>query len=275
MALCELRYFSPALGKQTACNVIVPEKGTAPFRTVYLLHGLSDDYTIWLRRTGVERYLDAMATPPLIVMPDGGTGFYGDAVDGDAYEAALLTDLVPRIERTFPVRAERDGRSLAGLSMGGYGALRLALRRPDMFCAAASHSGALQFGHSTERWDNTPYPPFIRRILGENHVGGPFDLYALTQECPATERPALYIDCGTEDFLIGDNREFHAFLVAQSIQHIYIEHPGAHTWDYWDTYVRDSLTFLIGKMQPPTPLVLNAPIKPAIVAAPVASPDTA
>jgi len=105
MAFCELRYFSPALGRQTAANVILPEGDhRPPYAVLYLLHGLSDDYTIWHRRTSIERYVAEY--PLMVVMPDGGRGFYCDAKVGDAWETAILTDLIGFVDRTFPTRSD-------------------------------------------------------------------------------------------------------------------------------------------------------------------------
>jgi S-formylglutathione hydrolase FrmB len=241
MALCELRYFSNALGKQTAANVILPEVGSGPYPVMYLLHGLSDDYTIWLRRTSIERYV--VNTPLIVVMPDGGRGFYTDAREGFAYGTALGVELVDRIDRTFPTKATRDGRCLTGLSMGGYGAVKLVLAHPDRFASAVSHSGALAWSHRETNRDGTPIGPEWRRILGENFVGGPNDLFALVENVTAEQRPALRIDCGTEDFLIEDNRDFHAHLEKAGIPHDYEEFPGAHNWDYWDVHVQEALAF--------------------------------
>ena len=108
--------------------------GEPPYQVLYLLHGLSDNHTIWLRRTGIERYVASL--PIMVVMPDGGRGFYADADQGYAYGKAIGEELVDRIDKTFPTKASREGRVVAGLSMGGYGALRLALNYPERFRAA-------------------------------------------------------------------------------------------------------------------------------------------
>jgi len=244
MALCELRYYSDALGKQAAANVILPDTGGAgPFPVLYLLHGLSDDYTIWLRRTSVERYVQNM--PLIVVMPDGGRGFYSDAEQGYAYKKALAEELVDRIDRTFPTRAERSGRAVAGLSMGGYGALRFALDYPDRFCAAVSLSGALEWGHGKTRWDGRPFEAEWRRIFGDDPAGGPCDLYALAEQTKAAGAlPALRVDCGVDDFLIEPNRAFHAHLNALGVPHEYDEFAGKHDWEYWDDHIKDALRFL-------------------------------
>lgn len=242
MAFCELHYFSKALGMQTAANVLLPEgdQHKGPFPVFYLLHGLSDDHTIWLRRTSIERYVQSL--PLIVVMPSGGRGFYSDAREGFAYDTALTRDLVGYIDQIFPTRAERGGRCIGGLSMGGYGAIKLALTHPDLFCSANSHSGALGFGHKPLSGDDA-FAVEMRRIVGDAPQGGPHDLHALIEKLDPTKLPALRIDCGTEDFLIEDNRAFHAHLVHRNIRHEYDESPGAHEWSYWDQHVQAAIAF--------------------------------
>ncbi len=244
MALCELRYYSKALGKQTGAQVILPESGEGPYPVLYLLHGLSDDYTAWGRRSSIERHLDGL--PLIVVMPDGGRSFYLDAVHGPAYGTALAIELPERIERTFPARTDRDGRFVAGLSMGGFGAMRFALGYPERFGAASSHSGAVGFGHFIERWRDDPRLEEFRLILGDDPVGGPNDLFTLAEQCAhASDIPRLRLDCGAEDFLLEDNRAFHDHLTALGITHTYDEYPGAHEWGYWDLHIQDTLRFLM------------------------------
>ena len=242
MAFCELHYFSRALGMQTAASVLLPEgdEHKPPFPVFYLLHGLSDDHTMWMRRTSIERYVGNL--PLIVVMPYGGRGFYVDAREGFAYDRAIAGDLVSFIDRTFPTRAERGGRCIGGLSMGGYGAVKLALAHPDRFISANSHSGALAFGHRSLAGEE-PFNVEFRRVMGADPTGGPHDLFKLVETLDAAKRPALRIDCGTEDFLIGDNREFHAHLVHRNFRHEYEEFPGAHDWAYWDKHIQEAITF--------------------------------
>ena len=241
MAFLDYHYFSNALGKQTAAYVLLPETGEGPFPVLYLLHGLSDNHTIWLRRTSIERYVANL--PLIVVMPDGGRGFYADASAGYAYGKAIGEELVDRIDKTFPTQSDRAGRMVAGLSMGGYGAIRLALAYPERFRAAHSLSGAMGFGHKAPNWED-PRTHEFARVVGEDYLGGPCDLYALAQKNQAAGTlPALRLDCGTDDFLIEDNRAFDAFLTEQSIPHEYAEFPGAHNWEYWDTHIQDALKF--------------------------------
>lgn len=242
MPHCELRYFSPALQKQTSAVVILPDPlAPKPWSTLYLLHGLSDDHTIWSRRTSIERYVEG--TPLVVVMPDGGRGFYCDACEGYAYGTAIGSELPTFVESIFPVRKERKGRALAGLSMGGYGAFRLALGNPEQFCAASSHSGALGFGHYPLR-DDAMEDEF-RRILGPRPEDGRDDLFGLARQLQGSPYlPELRFDCGLGDFLLDHNRAFAAHLEGMGAPYSYEEFEGEHTWEYWDRHVRKSLTFV-------------------------------
>ena len=243
MALCELKYFSKALQKATAATVILPETEAAgPFPVFYLLHGLSDDHTMWQRRTSIERYVQGL--PLIVVMPDGGRGFYCDAEQGMAWETAIVRDLRLFVERMFPAIADRSGRCVGGLSMGGYGAMKLALRYPDLFCSANSHSGALAFAHMPLNQHRDPaFAAEFMRVIGADPAGGPNDLFALAEAMDAAGRPALSIDCGTGDFLLESNREFHLHLDRLGFKHEYQEFPGVHNWEYWDEHIQEALRF--------------------------------
>ena len=251
MAFCELKYRSAALGKAISANIILPESNFAgPFPVLYLLHGLSDDHTAWMRQTSIERYVQHL--PLMVVMPDSGRGFYTDAQEGPAWETSIVRDLVTYIDKIFPTQAAREGRCVAGLSMGGYGAIKLALKFPEMFCSAVSHSGALRIAHNPNFADR---PENDRaewiRVFGADPTNGPNDLYHLAEvagKLDAAKRPALRIDCGTEDFLIDHNRDFHAHLDKIAYPHEYAEFPGAHDWGYWDTHVREAIAFLARNM---------------------------
>jgi S-formylglutathione hydrolase FrmB len=204
---------------------------------MFLLHGLSDDYTIWSRRTSIERYVEGL--PLIVVMPDSGRGFYLDAAEGFAYGTALGEELPALIKGYFPTK---EGWCTTGLSMGGYGALRLALTHPELFKSAASHSGAVGFGHLPDYLSDSRSAEFLR-LLGPNSVGGPNDVYALAEKLEPSLRPKLHIDCGTEDYLIEDNRLFDKHLTAIGYDHVYAEFPGAHNWAYWDEHVRQAIAF--------------------------------
>jgi S-formylglutathione hydrolase FrmB len=243
VAFCELKYHSKALGKATAADVILPQNDApGPFAVFYLLHGLSDDHTIWQRRTSIERYVADY--PLIVVMPDGGRGFYTDAKTGMAWETALIRDLIGYVDKLFHTRASREGRCIGGLSMGGYGAAKLALKYPDLFCSAVSHSGAMTMAHRPHLADpEKPFEAEMGRIFGEHPEGGPDDLFALAEGLLPAKRPALRIDCGTEDTLLDQNRAFHAHLQKLGYPHEYLEAAGAHEWGYWDVHVQEAIAF--------------------------------
>jgi S-formylglutathione hydrolase FrmB len=239
-----MHYWSEALLKHTSANVILPEiegpEGEGPFPVMYLLHGLSDDHSMWQRFTRIEHHM--LRIPMIVVMPDGGRGFYCDSKEGYAYETSFIQDTVGYIDRVFNTKAERNGRVLAGLSMGGYGALKFALRFPDMFCSAVSHSGGVGFGHEPllpHRIDE------FTRLLGPEFVGGPNDLWALGKNVDRSLLPALRMDFGTEDFefLVKWNRDLHAYWEEIGLPHEYEEFPGAHDWDYWDLHIQEAIAF--------------------------------
>ncbi len=240
MALCTVRFFSQSLWKASEMVVVLPDSGEGPFPVLYLLHGLSDDATIWLRRSRIEWYVRDL--PLIVVMPDGGRGWYTNGLNGEAYEDHIVKDVIGQTERLFPARRDREGRAIAGLSMGGYGAMSLALHYPDRFIAAASLSGAVGVGHKPF---SDEVPADFKRIFGENPEGSDRDLFAVVQKVDRAQLPALWLDCGEDDFLFEDNRAFHAHLEALGIPHVYHEFPGAHTWDYWDEHIQEVLQFVM------------------------------
>jgi S-formylglutathione hydrolase FrmB len=240
MALAHVHYWSPALQKQSGMFITLPDgEEKQPRPVVYLLHGHSDDYTIWQRRTSVERYADRLGL--IIVMPDGGRSFYVDAVDGSGdYERHIL-DTIAFTERTFHCRSDRASRGIGGLSMGGYGALKFALKFPHLFASATPHSGALDI----VAWmAKEPRGGLLKRLLGAKPSPAE-DCLALARKAKRSGKPipSLRIDCGAEDFLLDQNEKMHAHLAKLGIEHQYEVHPGAHNWEYWDLHVRSALEF--------------------------------
>lgn len=241
MAIASIQYFSRSLQKASSCLVAFPDDPglPRPWCSFFLLHGLSDDHTIWMRRTSIERYVEGL--PLVVVMPDGGRGWYTNAVDGPAHEDDLIEDVIGLIDRTFPVRAERAGRAIGGLSMGGYGALKLGLNHPGMFASITSHSGVV--GCCRDRAASHRLSPEFHRIFGPDPAGGPEDPFALVTTIEPASLPALRLDCGVEDELITQNRTFHQHLNQHQIVHEYEEFPGGHDWSYWDEHVREAVAF--------------------------------
>jgi len=233
MSLLHIGYFSQSLVKQSGMFVAMPDIDP-PFRTVYLLHGLSDDYTIWQRRTSIERYADRLGL--MVVMPDGGRSFYCDLPYGK-YEGHIL-ETVRFIDRTFRTVDAPGGRGIGGLSMGGFGAMKLGLKYPELFGSVAAHSSALDAKrlHTSED---------LRGIFPAP-LGPEDDPFALAAR--AGVKPAIRFDCGADDFLIEENRHFHAHLQALGVPHTYAEYPGAHSWEYWDEHIVEALAFHVEQM---------------------------
>ena len=244
MAFCSISFTGEALGKCNGLDVILPEGKAGPFPVLYLLHGLSDDQTIWGQQVPVR---DLVRDLPLIVaMPDGGKGFYCDnpAPGGGQYESHVVRDVIGFMDRTFPTIASREGRAVAGNSMGGFGAFVLALKHPELFYAAVSHSGAMYFAHGQHPTGND-YVEALEAALPP----GKYDLFRLAAAAHAGGNlPALRMDCGVEDFLLEANRGFHAWLEEQSIPHEYAEHPGGHDWQYWRDHIGETLAFVTRSM---------------------------
>lgn len=252
MAWSTLHWKSDVIGKQTTAQVLLPEVGEPPFPTFYLLHGLSDDSSLWLRRSRIEWYVRDL--PLIVVMPDGYRSFYTKPVEGPDFARHIAEELPTFIERNFQARSGRAARAIGGLSMGGYGALRVGLGYADRFCSVNSHSGAVGWGNFDYKLGPAAPaslagrgPEFIKElsnIFGHDPQGTDHDLGMLARRALAAGNlPELLIDCGTDDFLIEDNRAFDAALTVAQVPHTYREFPGSHTWDYWDTHIQDALAF--------------------------------
>ena len=258
MAYIQCRFFSEVLGLSTSMSVILPEPSksqigmagsnvSGPYPTLYLLHGMSDDDSIWMRRTSIERYVSSLGIA--VVMPQADLSFYTDMAEGNRYWTFISEEL-PRICRSyFPLSDQREDNFVAGLSMGGYGAFKLALRKPDQFCAAASLSGALNISRNLidEARGDKEITSLYKRIFGaEGPQGTHNDLLTIVQEVAKLDgpKPLLYQCCGTEDFLYQDNLIFRDACRASGLPLTYNEGPGSHDWAYWDARIQDVLSWL-------------------------------
>ena len=247
MAFATINYFSRSLSKASSFNAVFPDDPATPrpWSVFYLLHGLSDDHTIWMRRTSIERYVNGL--PLMVVMPDGGRGWYTNALEGDRYEDDLIQDVVGLVDRTFPVKAERSGRCLGGLSMGGYGAVKVGLKHHEMFASVNSHSGALSIlrGPDASKGIGAEFS----RVFGKSPENGPEDPWKIVASIDHGRIPAMRIDCGASDFLLDQNRAFHKHLESLHVPHEYQEFPGAHDWGYWDRHVQEAIAFHVRNLQ--------------------------
>ncbi|MDD3180551.1 MAG: alpha/beta hydrolase family protein [Opitutaceae bacterium] len=253
MPWATIHWRSEILDKQTTTQVLLPRVGRPPYPVLYLLHGLNGDSTAWLRHSRLEWYLRDL--PLTVVLPDGYRGFYTDNQVGPAYARHMGEELPSFVEKHFRAKAARGARAIGGLSMGGYGALRIALGYPARFCSAHSHSGALlrssiDFSPEAKQTGTVladmpaHFIAELRRVFGSKPGGTAHDLIALAERAKRKRQlPKLRIDCGRTDDLLADNREFHAQLRRLGVPHVYREHPGGHDWDYWDLHIRSALEF--------------------------------
>ncbi|MCX7045262.1 MAG: alpha/beta hydrolase family protein [Candidatus Sumerlaeota bacterium] len=259
MALIHCDFFSESLQLCMTMSVILPQRlggdGKNPkgagardkFPTLYLLHGLSDDHSIWLRRTSIERYVAPLNLA--VVMPAAHRSFYADMARGGQYWK-YISEEVPRVAREFfPLSSARRDNFTAGLSMGGYGAFKLALNCPEKFCAAASLSGALWLDYKGRVKERNPEQRAERKnVLGDprHWKGSPDDLIHAARRLIRLRkpRPRLYQCCGTEDFLYDTNQDFRRFLEPLGFDYTYEEEPGAHEWAYWDMKIQRVLEWL-------------------------------
>jgi putative tributyrin esterase len=247
-------FFSEALSLSTSMTVVLPQRtstqigmaGSAsadPPPVLYLLHGLSDDDTTWIRRTSIERYAAPLGLA--VVMPQVHRSFYTDEAYGGRYWTFLSEELPDLVGSLFRVSDRPEDTFVAGLSMGGYGALKWALRQPDRFAAAASLSGAANLtGVRTSR-ERPEDPRMFERIFGDAAVaGGPDDLRRLLDQSDPSALPPLYLCCGTEDQLIDDNVALRDALAAAGAKVTADFGPGEHDWAYWDARIQDVLAWL-------------------------------
>ncbi len=234
-------------------GIPAPEDSRLP-AVLYLLHGLSDDHTAWLRYTSIERY--ARRYNLAVVMPAVNRSFYRDMAFGPAYSTFIGEELPAIIQKTFCVSSAPERTFIAGLSMGGYGALVHALTHPERFAAAASFSGVLDL--ATRFLAEPDDPQAARRFREERRLifgdsdslsGTAHDLFALSARLAGGrgDSPALYITCGTEDFLFDGNERFHNHLESIEIDHTYHTEPGEHDWSLWDRHIDQFLFYLEGK----------------------------
>ncbi|MBR2354586.1 MAG: esterase family protein [Clostridia bacterium] len=259
MAFLQLNYHSDALKRGVGVNVILPEKAktligmdgvsASTYKTLYLFHGLSDDQTIWMRRTSIERY--AAERGIAVVMPTVGRSWYTDTATGEAY-LTFVTKELPTVCQSYfrGMSDKREDNFVAGLSMGGYGAIKAALTRPDLFSGCASLSGALDIASFGERPE---LKNEWRGIFGfelqsaADLSGSRHDLFTLIRRAKESggPLPRIFLWCGSEDYLLDHNHRFRDLLTELDIPHRYEESEGNHSWIWWDLHIADALDFLL------------------------------
>ena len=257
MILNEIKFFSETLGLLSSMYVLLPQRALADaqkkprkkLRTLYLLHGHSDDHTAWQRYTSIERYAEGLNLA--VVMPAVHLSFYNDMAHGGKYWQFISEEVPTLVRDVFSLSAKREDNYVAGLSMGGYGALKLALTYPERFAAAASLSGAVDLSEvvrvKKEDPGNKTWIDEMRTVFGDlsKVPGSKHDLFALAKRAARTPvRPRLYQCCGTEDELHPDNIRFRDAVCKLPFDLTYEEGPGEHNWAYWDKMIQRVLAWM-------------------------------
>ena len=223
------------------------DKKTA-YPVIYLLHGLSGHFNNWTDKAKLAEY--AAKYNYIIVTPEGNNGWYSDSttVPNDKFESYVIQELIPEVDKNFRTQKDRRHRAIAGLSMGGYGSIKFGLKYPEMFALVGSFSGAVGAASLTEKEVGTKgyIAESLNGVFGapESETRKKNDVFKIVREMSAEKIAALpfvYLDCGTEDFLFQNNRDFVNLLVEKKVKHEFRQLPGAHDWKFWDAQVQEFL----------------------------------
>lgn len=253
-----IRFESKLLNTTIPYNVILPtDYDTSPttrYAVLYLLHGLTGHFSDWVSRSNVADY--AQKYRLIVVMPEGNDGWYTNSatVATDKYESYILDELIPNVQQRYRTIEARYGRAIAGLSMGGYGAIKFGLKSPRTFAFAASMSGAFGVTRFTEKDVGQLWHASLKLFgpLG-SETRKANDLFDIVENMPAARiasLPYFYFDCGTEDvpLIFTFNRDLAKLMVEKKIAHEFRQLPGDHSWAYWNRQVKHILEIAADKM---------------------------
>jgi S-formylglutathione hydrolase FrmB len=262
MAVFQINFFPQTLRRKMSLTAVIPADTPAEpglslpevFKTVFLLHGLSGNHTDWLFNAPLPELAARFGLA--LIMPEGETSFYlNDEARGALFEDFICDELPAFCRRVFPLSSRREDTAIAGLSMGGFGAIHSAFAHPEVFGSVIALSSALitdavsrlQEGQGNEV---APYS-YYRHVFGplEKLPGSHSDPKALARELAGKPElwPRLYMACGTEDILIEENRDFHRYLGELGFPHGYVEDQGAHDWGFWRPYLAAGLEWLTAR----------------------------
>ena len=260
MAIIEVNFISKCLMRTVTFNAIIPvdkfgpqaeNAEQKPLKTLYLLHGIFGNYTDWVNGTRIQAW--AEANDLAVIMPSGENRFYlDDEKSGELYGEFIGKELVEFTRKLFPLSDKREDTFIAGLSMGGYGAIRNGLKYAENFGCVIGLSAALVHDTWKDADNSAPIFTFRRNyyetIFGEYDKlkGSDKDPKALLLKLKEEGRPVpkMYLCCGTEDGLVTANRDFRDFLNENGVDLTYVEGPGKHDWVFWDTYIKKVLDWL-------------------------------
>lgn len=272
MALIEVNFYAETLQRTVTFNAVIPTDkslfsapdeqapATEEFKTLYLLHGGLGNYTDWLGGTRIQMW--AQEKNLAVIMPSGDNRWWIDDLEGSSmagnYGQFLGQELIEFTRRTFPLSHRREDTFIAGLSMGGYGALVNGLRYSDKFSRIGVLSPGLMLGDLVEGYDDPPLPsmdafiPDNRRMLertfgdAANLVGSDRDYKGLITRLrqSGSDIPGIFLAGGVDDFLLERIRDYHRFLQNQDVAHVYEEGPGGHDWTFWDAHIKKIIDWL-------------------------------
>ena len=257
-----IRFQSKLVGASLPYNVILPAdydtSTTTRYPVLYLLHGLTGHYSDWASRSNVADY--AARYRMIVVTPEGNDGWYTNnaSVANDKYESYILDELIPDVQQRYRTIEARYGRAIAGLSMGGYGAIKFGLKSPNTFAFAASMSGAFAITRIAEK-DLGQLGPILLKLFGpmSSETRKANDIFDIVENLPPNRiasLPYFYFDCGTEDPLptvFTSNRDLAKVMFDKKIPHEFRQLPGDHSWAYWDQQVEHILEIASRKMRMP------------------------
>ena len=258
MALIHIGFFSECLGMAVQCDVILPQTASGQIGmaagvqgdrhpTLWLLHGASDDHTIWQRRTSIERYAAPLGLA--VVMPAVQLSSYANMAHGGRFYDYIADELPKKMRTFFPLSDRREDNFIAGLSMGGAGCLKIGLANPEHYAAI----GCLSAGASNFRKSNLDNPAWVRRnrmTYGDRALEGTEeDVLGNARRIVSEGRPAprIFHAVGGDDFLLENarqTRDFFQSIEGNPFDYTYVEAPGAHTWEFWDEHIQHFLAFL-------------------------------
>ena len=258
MAFIQVSYLSKSLMRTVPINVILPTdklyfpgmkvREDKPFKTLILLHGIFGSSVDWVNGTRIQRY--AEDNDLAVIMPSGDNAFYTNHKESqNNYEDFVGKELIEAMRKMFPLSNKREDTFIGGLSMGGYGAVHIGLKYSETFSNIVSLSGAMLLDDVKERTNDSPF--FIGRRDYAEYCFGDLENIETSENNPKyqielllknkKDIPMIYMACGVDDSLLEANNTFAKFLDDHKVKYQYVTGPGAHEWDFWDTYIKKAV----------------------------------